>query len=226
MIHTFDVPGSVKDVIESCGVPHTEVDLIVAGSRSVGFSHLVDDGEYISVYPAFRSLDITGIVLVRPAPLRVVRFVADTHLGRLARFLRLIGLDTVHQNDWTDPELVEISVHEERILLTRDVGLLKHASVAHGYYVRATDPREQVVEVVRRFGLGDRLEPFTRCMVCNGDLVPVAKAVVEPRLPPETARHFHDFRRCRSCDRVYWRGAHEAGLERIVAAALGGERRL
>lgn len=219
VIRSFEVPGSVKDMIEACGVPHTEVDLILASGRSVGFSHLVDDGEHISVYPTFRSLDITPIVEVRRPPLRTVRFVADTHLGRLARFLRLLGLDTRYETGSTDPDLVEISVAEERILLTRDVALLKHGSVTHGHYVRSSEPREQVVEVVRRFELAHHLEPYTRCMACNGDLVPVAKAEIEPRLPPSTRRHVDEFHRCRSCDKVYWRGAHEAGLQRIVAAA-------
>lgn len=217
---SFDVPGSVKDMIEACGIPHTEVDLIVANGRSVDFSFTVSGGERIAVFPVFESFDITPIVKVRPEPLRIVRFVADNHLGRLARLLRLLGLDTLYERDWDDPELVGISTAEQRIVLTRDVGLLKRGSVTHGYYVRAVDAREQVTEVVRRFHLARQLAPFTRCMVCNGALVPVAKKQIAHRLPPETRRHVDDYRECSSCGKVYWEGAHHPDLDRIVAAAL------
>jgi hypothetical protein len=221
---SFDVPGSVKDMIEACGIPHTEVDLIVANSRSVDFSYLVEDGDRISVFPLFESFDISPIVKVRPEPLRIVRFVADNHLGRLARFLRLLGLDTLYERDWTDPELVRISTSCQRILLTRDVGLLKHGFLTHGYCIRATDPREQVTEVVRRFHLSGHLAPFSRCMACNGELAPVAKKDVVHRVPPETRSHVDDFEMCTSCDKVYWRGAHHPELSRIVAAARRADR--
>ncbi len=206
-------------MIEACGIPHTEVDLIVANGRSVDFSYLVNSGDGISVFPVFESFDITPIVKVRPEPLRTIRFVADSHLGRLARFLRLLGLDTLYEPDWEDHELVRISTAEQRIILTRDVGLLKHGSVTHGCYVRATDPREQVTEVVRRLHLARQLTPFTRCMTCNGELNSVAKDEIAHRVPPETRRHVDEFRMCASCDKVYWRGAHHSELRRIVTAA-------
>ena len=221
---SFDVPGSVKDMIEACGIPHTEVDLIVANGRSVDFSYLVNGEDHISVFPVFESFDITPIVKVRPEPLRIVRFVADSHLGRLARFLRLLGLDTLYDRDWSDPDLVRISTSERRIILTRDVGLLKHGSVTHGYYVRSTDPRKQVAVVVRRFHLAQDLAAFTRCMACNGELIPVAKKEIAHRLAPKTRRHVDDFQVCTSCDKIYWQGAHHSELRRIVAAARRADR--
>jgi uncharacterized protein with PIN domain len=216
---SFDVPGSVKDIIEASGVPHTEVDLILANGRSVDFSYLVEDGDRISVFPMFESFDISPILRVRPQPLREVRFVADNHLGRLARFLRLLGLDTRYDRDWSDPDLVGISTSERRVLLTRDVQLLKNGSLTHGYYVRATDPREQLTEVARRFHLSGRLAPFSRCMACNGVLAPVAKEDIAHRLPPETRAHIDDFMVCTSCENLYWEGAHHPELLRIVALA-------
>lgn len=212
----FDVPGSVKDLIESCGVPHTEVDLIIVEGESVGFDHLVRDGVQVSVFPVFESFDISPIVRVRAEPLREMRFVADVHLGRLARYLRLLGFDTVYDRDRGDAELAEISSKQRRIVLTRDVELLKRASVTHGYYVRSADPRTQVVEVTRRFHLDENLRPFTRCMVCNGLVSPVDKSEVEHRLPPLTREQVDDFSRCGDCGRVYWQGAHKSELERIV----------
>lgn len=214
----------MKDAIEACGIPHTEVDLIIANGVSVDFSYVVGPRDRISVFPVFESFDITPIVKVRPEPLRATRFVADSHLGRLARFLRLLGFDTLYDRDRDDPDLVRISTSGSRIILTRDIGLLKHGSVTHGYFVRSTDPREQVNEVVHRFHLGRHLAPFTRCMACNGELVPVAKDEIADRLPHETRTHIDEFHVCTSCDKIYWRGAHHRELAAIVAAARRADR--
>lgn len=219
VVRTFDVPGGVKDLVESCGVPHTEVELILVNGRSVGFEHRVADGDRIAVYPVFESFDVRPLVRLRPEPLRRTRFVLDVHLGRLARYLRLLGFDTRYDPGLDDPELVRISVEEHRILLTRDVELLKHGALTHGSFVRSIDPEQQVVEVVRRLHLAARIEPFTRCMRCNGMLEEVTRADVLDELPAMTAVHADRFRRCSGCRRVYWRGAHAGGLDRIVSAA-------
>ena len=216
---TFDVPGSVKDMIEACGVPHTEVDLILANGESVDFSYQVGDGDRISVYPVFEAFDISSIVRVRPQALRQVRFVLDGHLGRVARYLRLVGFDTAYSNAWSDHELVLISTGQHRILLTRDVGLLKHGAVTHGYFVRAIDPLQQLTEIVRRFHLADCLAPFTRCMQCNGSLQPAEKDEIAHRLPPRTRDHFDEYRICASCERIYWRGSHHRRLDERVDQA-------
>jgi hypothetical protein len=219
--HTFQAPANVKDVIESYGVPHTEVELIMADGASVDFSYRLADGDRISVYPAFEAFDVGPLIRLRPEPMRTVRFVLDVHLGRLARHLRLLGFDTSYARDRTDAELVAISTGEQRILLTRDLGLLKHRAVTHGCYVRSTDPRRQLIEVVRRLHLSERIEPFSRCLDCNGLLERVAKAQVEPILEPMTREQFDDFRRCTSCGKVYWEGSHVGRLEAIVAEARG-----
>jgi uncharacterized protein with PIN domain len=219
------LPPSVKDLIESCGVPHTEVDVIIVGGKSVDFSYRVADGDAISVYPVFESLDVSPIVRVRPEPLRETRFVADNHLGKLTRFLRLLGFDTIRDQRWDDPELVEISVGQRRILLTRDVELLKHGDLTHGYYVRSTEPRKQVIEVVRRFHLEEDVEPFTRCVNCNGLLVDANKEEVADQVPPGTRENIDEYRRCTVCGQVYWSGSHRPELDRIVDAAreAGGD---
>lgn len=224
IVHTFREPGSVKDLIESYGVPHTEVELILVNGQSVDFDYRVLDGDRISVYPVFESFDVSSLMRVRPRPLREVRFVLDVHLGTLARRLRLLGFDCHYQRDATDIELVAISTSQRRILLTRDLGLLKRKAVTHGTFVRHTDPREQVVEIVRRFQLAGSIAPFTRCVTCNGLLEDVAKAEVEHRLPPMTRQLYHEFRRCTGCGKTYWRGAHHRQLEAMVAEARRGEQ--
>jgi hypothetical protein len=218
--HSFSGRVAVKDMIESLGVPHTEVDLILAAGRSVDFSYLVQDGDRISVYPVFEAIDIAPLVQVRPEPLREPRFVLDTHLGRLGRYLRMLGFDTLYRNDYADDELARISSQEGRILLTRDRGLLKRAAVTHGYCVRATDPRRQVVEVLRRFDLFGAVTPFRRCMRCNGVLEPVDKAALVDQLPPRVRAAYEEFRRCRSCGQVYWKGSHYDRMRAFVAWVL------
>jgi len=215
--HAFREPSSVKDVIESYGVPHTEVELILANGSSVDFGYRVADGDRISVYPVFESLDVSALIRVRPRPLRNVRFVLDVHLGTLARRLRLLGFDTCYERDASDDDLVAISVQEQRILLTRDLLLLRRKAISHGSFVRATDPRQQVHEIVHRFQLAGSIDPYTRCLACNGLLEDVAKRDVEASLPPMTRQLYHEFRRCSRCHKTYWRGAHGRRLEAMVA---------
>ncbi len=216
--HEFAGGPSVKDVIESLGVPHAEIDLILANGESVDFSWIVQNDARVSVYPVFESIDIGPLARVRPAPLRETRFVLDGHLGRLARYLRMVGFDTLWRSDYGDEELARISAEEHRILLSRDVGLFKRSAVSHGHWMRETDPRRQLAEVLRRFDLFRSMAPFQRCLRCNRLLEPVAKEAVAERLPPRVREHQDEFRLCPSCLRIYWKGSHHARMERLIAA--------
>jgi len=207
---------TVKDLAESLGVPHTEIDVIVVNSGSVDFAHRLEDGDQVRVYPVLSALDLAPPLHLRPPVSGKARFVLDIHLGRLARYLRLLGFDAVWRNDATDVELVAISRDENRILLTRDRGLLKRSIVTNGYYVRETARRHQIVEVLRRFKLFDAIEPFGRCLECNGLLEAVSKAEVEHRLPPRTRLDHDEFQRCAHCGRVYWKGTHYDRLCAVV----------
>ena len=211
---------SVKDVIESLGVPHTEVDLILVNGFSVDFSAIVQPGDRISVYPVFEAFDISPLERLRPQPLRLPRFVLDVHLGRLATILRLLGFDVIYKNDRTDDELVRLSAGKQRILLTQDRGLLKRRLVTRGYCVRASDPKEQASEVVRRFDLFHVAVPFSRCLRCNGLLEPVDKLKIMDQLPQYVREHFDSFTRCAGCVRIYWPGSHRNSMERFVDSVL------
>ncbi len=213
-------PG-VKDLIESFGVPHTEVDLVLANSEPVDFAYQVQDGDRISIYPVFESLDIQGVSRVRSRPLRRTAFVLDVHLGHLARLLRLLGFDTLYRRDYDDPEIVRIALDEGRIILTRDHGILKRKAVTHGYFVRSTDPEEQAREVIRRFDLSARLEPFSRCSVCNTPLETVSAEEVEAELPPGIRGRFESVARCAGCGRHYWPGTHYESLRATIERIFG-----
>ena len=223
IVHEFDIPAAVKDLIEANGVPHTEVDLILANGQSVDFGYRVQDGDRISVYPVFETLDITPLLRVRPEPLRHTRFVLDTHLGRLAAYLRLMGFDTLYRNDYRDEELADISRDERRILLTKDRGLLKRSQVTHGYCVRATDPRQQLLEVFRRFDLRGAARPFTHCLRCNGLLRPVPKESVGHLISSAMAERYEEYTQCGSCGRIYWPGSHHRRMRQLVNGILGAD---
>ena len=207
---------TVKSLVESLGIPHTEVDLVLANGASVGFRHKPADGDRLSVYPVFESLDISGSSRVHPRPLRGTRFVLDVHLGRLARLLRLAGLDSLYANDWDDLALSRLSRQEGRILLTRDRGLLMRAEVTHGYCVRSPDPPEQLAEVIARFDLTRAMAPFSLCLVCNEKLQPLPRRRARLAVPPGVARRYRRFRSCPRCGRVYWRGSHWEHLRRLL----------
>lgn len=187
-VHAFDGTPSVKDRIQSLGVPHTEVDLILVDGEPVPFSHRLAGGERVAVYPMFERFELGEANRLRPRPLREPRFVLDVHLGRLASYLRLLGFDTRYRNDYEDDELLEVSRTQHRILLTRDTGLLKRSALTHGAFLHATDPRRQLREVCDRFQLAARIAPFTRCARCNGRVEPFAHAPGEhdpDRKPPK-----------------------------------------
>jgi uncharacterized protein with PIN domain len=217
----FYVPASVKDMIESFEVPHTEVELVVVNGESADFARLIQDGDRVAVYPVFESLDVTPELLVRPRPMRDPRFVLDVHLGRLAAYLRMLGFDCSYRNCASDPELVRTSVEEHRILLTRDRGLLKHAALNHAYWLRETDSRRQMAEVVRRFDLAGMLHPFTRCMACNAPLHPADPGDLRDRVPEPVAARYADFQECTYCRRVYWKGTHHQRMLRWVEEMAG-----
>lgn len=215
--HFFTNRSSVKDLIESLGVPHTEIDLILVNGESVDFTYLVQAGDRISVYPVFEAIDISPIVRVRPQPLRGPRFVLDTHLGRLARYLRMLGFDTLYRNDYTDDALAHLASVDHRILLTRDPGLLKRSIITHGYRIRSSDPRQQIGEVLERFDLRGAIAPFARCLRCNTPLQVVRKEEIADQLPPRTRILYDEFRQCSTCGRVYWQGSHYRRMAAWVA---------
>jgi uncharacterized protein with PIN domain len=216
-------PGcTAKAIIEDAGVPHTEVDLILANGRSVGFEYRLGDGDFLSVYPVFESLDIGELSRVRAIPLREPRFALDVHLGKLARLLRMCGFDALYENDSSDEALVRTARREKRIILTRDRGLLKRRIVTHGLLLRSLVPREQLAQVLRRFDLGGRVRMFSLCIVCNVPIERVDKAAVMTLLPPVVAAAYADFSRCPRCGRVFWRGTHWERMKRLAAEVLEG----
>ena len=222
--YEFEGNPGIKDAIEAQGVLHPEVEIILVNGKSVDFHYKLRDQDRVSVYPVFESLDVRPLVRLRPEPLREPRFVVDVHLGKLAANLRLLGFDTLYRNDYSDPEIVECSVREHRIILTRDRGILKTGAVTHGYCVRSDSPLEQTREVLRRFDLYSRVKLYNRCIKCNGIIEPVDKNRIRDQLPELAAKNYNRFHKCTKCGQIYWKGSHFQRMQKKVEKILRDER--
>ena len=203
----FDYEGAraatLKNAIEALGVPHTEVGRLLLNGEPATLQRILREGDAVEVFPPEAHSD--------PSPV----FLADAHLGGLARFLRMLGFDTLHDPSLRDDGIRRIAREERRIVLTRDRELLKCRDIARGCYVHAIRVEAQLAEVAARYGLAGRARPFTLCLRCNLPLERVDKAAVAGRLPEKVSQRQDDFTRCPGCDRVYWPGSH---YERMLAA--------
>jgi len=208
--------ATTKHMIEALGVPHTEVELILVNGESAGFGRLLQQGDRVAVFPKFETLDVTPLLRVRDHPLRVIRFVADVHLGGLAHLLRMTGFDTLYERNFDDSEIASIAMREGRIVLTRDRELLKRREITHGCFVRALKPAQQLREIFERLDLARNAKPFIRCLHCNTPLRAIDKALVLDRVPPAVLERHEQFRACDNCKRVFWEGSHWRRMRALV----------
>jgi uncharacterized protein with PIN domain len=207
-LHHFEPRASIKDVIESLGVPHPLIGRLLVNGSEVDFNYILLDKDNVRVSPLAPPVNPLSPHLLRPIPLPWIAFVVDVNVGKLALLLRMLGFDTLYGNEIRNGKLAEIASSQKRILLTRDISLLKRKIVMHGYLLQNQNPTRQVIEVVRLYDLGSRMRPMTRCMPCNGLLVPVSKEAIMDRLEPLTRKYYHTFHICRNCGKIYWPGSH------------------
>lgn len=211
----------VKDLVESQGVPHTEVGSIVTVSgEKKGFNYTPAFGETLHIHPHEPPVDVTKETTLFPHPFNEARFIVDVNVGRLAKLLRIGGFDTLYDPKWGDSTLADKACAEERILLTRDRELLKRNAVIWGHLVRSSDPWDQFGEVVVFFGLQAKIDLFTRCPKCNDLLEPVEKEHILDRIEPLTRLMYDTFTRCPRCGQIYWRGSHHSRIREKMAASL------
>jgi len=218
--HVLQRKASIKDVVESLGVPHPVVGMLTVNRREVDFDYILQDEDTVVVAPLRPPSDPFTPTLLRPVPLTRLGFVADVNVGRLALLLRMLGFDTVYENNLRDDRLAEIALQENRILLTRDTTLLRRKIVMHGYLLDSQVPEEQAREVIGLYGLNSQAKPLSRCLPCNGILVPIDKEEIIERLEPLTRKYYHTFHICPDCNRIYWPGSHQqklvASIDRIL----------
>lgn len=213
--------ATTKHMIEALGVPHTEVELVLLNGESAGFGALLREGDRVAVYPKFEALDVTPLLRVRAQALRCTRFVADAHLGGLARLLRMTGFDTLYDNHFQDDEIERIAGAQERIVLTRDRELLKRRGITHGCYVHALHSAQQLREIFDRLDLARSARPFTLCLNCNVPLRGIDKAQIAAALPPSVRERYQRFSTCDVCRGVFWEGSHWERMRALVDGLCG-----
>jgi uncharacterized protein len=208
-------PG-IKDTLQAIGVPHTEIDCIVVNGESVNFAFQLKGAGNIGVYPDAKRVPLTKIKKLKPRPPVNPGFILDAHLGKLCRHLRLLGFDTLYKKDYADKEIIQIVLREKRVLLTRDIGLLKSNAIQYGAFVREIDSYKQIKEIIKKYDLAGRIQPFRRCLECNGNIRRVAKSKIIDKLPPKTKRYYSEFYLCRCCGKIYWQGSHYEKLTKFL----------
>jgi len=208
VVYPLERRASIKDIVESFGVPHTEIGSIRVDDHNQDFGFIPEPGQEVRVMEIEAPFEVTIPSLLRPEPLPSVRFVVDVNVGRLAALLRLTGFDAAYENGLRDREIAEMARRKQRIVLTKDRALLKRNKIVFGRLVRATHPEDQLLETLQFFGLTGPFDFFSRCLLCNKKLQSVAKAEVIHRLEPKTKKYFNTFKTCPGCDRIYWRGSH------------------
>ena len=216
----FKGKGSIKDMIEAFGVPHTEIDLILVNGNSVDFNYILQDEDRASVYPAFESLNITDVTQLRKIPLRMNKFLADINLGNIVKYMRVLGFDLYYDSLLSTREIIEISKRENRVILTKSRKLLKFKDVTHGIFIRPGTITEQVRRIIDYLDIKDNIKPFSRCLRCNTLLNIVLKEKILDRIPPKTKEFCDEYVQCQSCDKIYWKGTHFINMIKFVKLIL------
>jgi uncharacterized protein with PIN domain len=218
--HEFERRASIKDVIESLGIPHPVIGNLTVNGLEVGFDYILLNNDKVETFPLIPPVNPLIPTRLRPDPLESIRFIVDVNVGRLALLLRMFGFDTLYGNDMRDTLLVEIASLQDRIILTRDISLLKRKHVMHGYLVREQEPEKQLIEILLLYDLGGMAAPLNRCIPCNGLLVPVDKETIINRLEPLTKKYYHSFHICQECEKIYWTGSHQQKMKKFIDNVL------
>lgn len=212
----FELHPSAKDLIEAQGIPHTALFKLEINGKEKTLDYNLQDGDEISVYP-FETVNKNTFDPIFSSP---TSFIVDVHLGKLARTLRLLGFNAQFNTSWDDDDIIRLSNSAHGMILTRDIELLKNGDTKYGYWIRSTDPDQQIKELFQRFSLRNQIKPFSRCMKCNGLLEKVRPDEVEDRIPPKVKKWHSIFYKCSNCGQVYWKGSHFNKLEQKVAALI------
>ncbi|MGK7395215.1 MAG: Mut7-C RNAse domain-containing protein [Candidatus Cyclobacteriaceae bacterium M3_2C_046] len=211
--YSFFSHPTVKDVIQSYGIPHTETVLVLCNHQQISLNHPVHDHDYISVYPPFKNLSEDYLQVKHPEP---IRFILDVHLGKLTKYLRMLGIDCFYENDLEDLTIINTAREQYRVILTRDLGILKHHLSFYGYWLRSQEPQKQLFEVIEHYQLTRYFNPLSRCLNCNSLLEPVNKKDILDQIPQKTIQYYNQFYRCGGCSKIFWKGSHFQEMEKMV----------
>lgn len=207
-VENIETGTTIRTILQKLGVPIKEVDLILVNQQSQGLDYQLHNDDRVSVYPMFELFDISSVSKVHDKPLRNLKFIGDVHLGRLCKYLRMLGFDTLYFKNYSVDQLIDLSRQGRRILLSKDQKLAKHPKVNHWYWIRSSDPLEQIRDLYEKLDLASNIEPLIRCIKCNNEIISVPKKEILGKLQPRTAKYYQEFFQCPDCERIYWKGSH------------------
>ncbi len=210
---------TVKDIIEAVGAPHVEIFFIQVDGEPVNFDFKIKPGSLVSCFPKFFNIPKPEGYIYRIYP-EPPRYILDVHLGRLCAYLRLLGIDTLYSKTYSDEQIITLAVEQQRIILTRDIGILKNRKAVMGYFVRTTKPKYQLIEVATHFNLKQHFSPFSRCSICNEAVETVSKAAVKDLVPKTTFKIYSEFYKCKGCGKIYWEGPHFVRINKMFRNIL------
>lgn len=218
LLHRIESNIAVKEFAFKLGISFDRIDLVLANGISVDSAYPLKDNDHICFFPVSESFDISSITKVHEHPLRQPKFVLDVHLGKLANHLRMLGFDTLYRDDYIDDILCQISLQENRTLLSKDKSLIETESLTHAYLVKNKEPRLQLIEVLNRFQLFTLTAPFTRCIECNSMLQRIDMGRILSRIPARVKEWCSEYQWCSACDRVYWKGSHYKKMQEFISS--------
>ena len=141
-----------------------------------------------------------------------LKFIADAMLGRLARWLRILGYDVLYESSISDDDLIAGAIYEHRIILTMDRKLIERESAKNSLLINSPSYKEQLKQVITHYNIDYKSGIFTRCLVCNGLLEPIGKEKIKDNVPPYVYTTQDEFDICQQCGRIYWSGTHRAKM--------------
>ncbi len=206
--------ASIKNIVESMGVPHTEIGAIVIDGDEVDFNFIPVHSRTAHIFGITKPFDVTIPSLLRPHPLKEIRFIADVNVGKLAKLLRMSGIDTAYATSFSDKTIAAIAEKDGRVVLSKDIGLLKYRKITFGKYIKSIYPEDQLAETISFFRLKNRYRPFSLCLRCNISLQVIKKEDILSQLEPKTRKYYNKFNICPNCKKIYWQGTHHEDMKK------------
>ncbi|MCP4760952.1 MAG: hypothetical protein GY870_04160 [archaeon] len=217
-VYCLNRKASIKDIIESLGVPHTEVGHLDFNNQEIDFSYIPVSQGVLTVHAIHLPFNVMIPSVLRPMPFNNIKFIADINVIKLGRLLILLGFDVNYSSHYSDNKIADIAEKECRIVLTRDTDLLKRKKIIFARRVKANLPYDQLIEVINFFGLQKLILFFSRCSACNIKLEIVEKNDVIHLLEPKTKKYFDNFFQCPQCKKIFWKGSHYENIQKQLSS--------
>ncbi|MFC1744959.1 Mut7-C RNAse domain-containing protein [Candidatus Riflebacteria bacterium] len=218
--YSFYENPTFSDLMDSFKIPPEKIGLLLLDGEVVELSCPLKEGSRATFYPRFQNIDISEEISASKKPVVSPRFILPLNLGKLTKYLRMLGFDSICEPDFIPGKVDVLAMQEGRVLLSRSKKFAARKLYAECYVVKSEQPAIQVREVVNRFNLMPLVKYFQRCLKCNSPLKVMEKSEIYSRLLPYIRKNFNLFFICPGCDRVYWMGTHYKKMKEKIETIL------